>query len=117
MTARPLPVDECLRCERDRPIRCRGLCQACLNRSRHDGTVTDYGYVKTDRVRDYAQLRTAGYRVAAAGARVGVSGRTAQRYEKELAAAGQAPWRDRADERWRREKAGWPARQASQVAA
>lgn len=94
-----LPVGECARCERIRPLYGRSLCGACRTRCQRDGTLEDYGYVKEDRVADYilARRRVHGdgrpWSVAEASAAAGISMRTGQRYEAELARAGRAPWR------------------------
>jgi hypothetical protein len=88
-------VSECARCGQARPLVYRGLCAACRNRCLRDGTLAGYGYVKADRMADYAALRRRGEGTGAAGARIGVSARTAQRYEAQLLAAGQAPWTSR----------------------
>ncbi len=90
---RRLPVAECASCEQARPILGRGLCNACRWRHRDDGTIAEFGYVKADRVADYARFRLGGLGLAQAAARVGVSKRTGERYEAELAASGEAPWR------------------------
>lgn len=84
---------ECGSCERVRPLECRGLCHTCREGRRRDGTIGGFGYVKADRVADFARLRMAGAAVAGAAGRVGVSERTGWRYEAELAAAGRALWR------------------------
>jgi len=87
------PVAECASCERVRPIFGRGLCNACRWKRRDDGTIGEYGYVKADRIADYARLRGSGYGVYEAAERIGVSRRTAERYEASLRDAGEAPWR------------------------
>lgn len=86
-------VAECARCGRVRPLLGRGLCNPCRWMSRRNGTILDYGYVKADRVADYARLRGLGYELEDAAVRVGVSKRTAERYEAQLRDAGMAPWR------------------------
>jgi hypothetical protein len=86
-------VAECARCGHVRPLLERGLCNSCRTRCHDDGTITEFGYVKADRVADFARLRGNGCQVAEAGERIGVSRRTAERYEAELAGAGRAPWR------------------------
>jgi hypothetical protein len=68
------------------PIESRGLCAACRRRNRDRGTLGEFGYVKADRLADYAELRGLGVPVPAAAARLGVSERTAWRYEAELKA-------------------------------
>jgi hypothetical protein len=86
-------VAECASCELERPLYCRGLCRECHARHLADGTLDSFGYVKADRVSDYAALRAARVPIVTAAARLGVARRTAHRYETELAAAGKAPWR------------------------
>jgi hypothetical protein len=86
---------ECGSCEQVRPLMCRGLCHPCRERHRQDGTIAGFGYVKADRMADFARYRTAGADVAEAARRVCVSERTGWRYETELAASGRAPWRGR----------------------
>jgi len=104
VAAMPLPVvflygcrhrvSECARCELVRPVWYRGLCRPCVDRCRLDGTIGCYGYVKADRMADFAWLRLGGVDVAGAAGRVGVSERTGWRYETELAGSGRAPWRE-----------------------
>lgn len=98
-----IPVGECARCERERPLYSRGLCCICRRRCRADGTLADYGYVKADKIAEYALVRSRWVRgpdgelrhptIPEAAAAAGVNCRTGQRYEAELDAAGQAPWR------------------------
>ena len=77
-------LDECASCGQVRVIAHRGLCDPCTNRYERDGTITQWGYVKADRVADYAWLRRSGELLTVAAARVGVSERTAWRYEAQL---------------------------------
>jgi len=79
-------LDDCADCGRLMPMECRGLCAACRKRNRDRGTLGEFGYVKADRLADYAELRRARVPVPAAAARLGVSERTAWRYEAELKA-------------------------------
>ena len=89
-----VPVAECACCEQVLPILARGLCSRCRSWHRTHGTIDDYGYTKADRLADYVRLRDSGwYDVGQAAARIGVSRRTAERYEAELRVAGLAPWR------------------------
>lgn len=90
MTAR---VSECCSCERVLPVPRRGLCSRCYDRHLRYGTLDGFGYMKADRMADYARLRAGGADVPTAAARLGVTARTAWRYEGELAASGRAPWR------------------------
>jgi hypothetical protein len=76
------------------PILARGLCSRCRSWHRTHGTIGDFGYVKADRMADYARLRLNGHDVGPAAALVGTSKRTAERYEAELRDAGLAPWRE-----------------------
>jgi hypothetical protein len=93
------PLAGCALCERLRPIVSRGLCGNCRRLCHDDGTLTEFGWTKTERITEFAKAR--GIRrpdgtyppVGAAAAAAGVSERTGQRYENELAAAGLAPWR------------------------
>lgn len=89
-------VSECARCERVRPLFERGLCNSCRAVCRRKGTSAEFGYLKPDRMTDYAYRRRNGDCIALAAERIGVSKRTAERYEAQLVASGQAPWR------------GWP---------
>ena len=89
-----VPVAECAGCEQVLPILARGLCSRCRSWHRTHGTIGDYGYVKADRMADYARLRLNGHDVGPAAALVGTSKRTAERYEAELRDAGLAPWRE-----------------------
>ena len=87
-------VAECARCERQRAIEARGLCHSCRTTCQANGTIGEYGYVKPDRLEDYAYRRGQGDSPGTAAGRLGISKRTACRYETQLAAAGRAPWRD-----------------------
>jgi hypothetical protein len=78
----------------------RGLCNPCVWRCRDDGTIDGYGYTKADRMADYAHRRYNGDDIGLAASRLGISRRTAERYEAQLRDADQAPWRSR--EGWRR---------------
>lgn len=80
-------VAECASCGALRPIRNRGLCGKCTGRHRRDGTIGEFGWTKTERLAEYATLR-AGLTQVQAAARVGVSTRTATRYEAALRQAG-----------------------------
>jgi hypothetical protein len=102
--SQPLPVvffhgcrrilAECGRCGTVRPLVGRGLCNRCVWDTWADGTRGEYGYVKADRLAEFARYRLAGVGVGEAARRVCVSGRTGWRYEAELAASGCAPWRE-----------------------
>lgn len=84
----PCPrIAGCASCEKVRPLVTRGLCDACRWLCRQDGTITQWGYVKADRLADYARLRWNGAPVPAAASRIGVSERTAWRYEAEIRSA------------------------------
>lgn len=87
------PIAECARCEQVRPVRGRGLCEPCRKAAREDGTLNEYGWLRADRIAEYAQYRTGGLSVRAAARRLGVSERTCSRYEHALTSAGQAEWR------------------------
>lgn len=60
----------------------KGISQDCIER----------------RMAEYARWRERGESIGRAGARILVSLRTAERYEAALAAAGEAPWRERDDD-------------------
>ena len=78
-------VAECASCERTRPILSRGLCRSCKDRHLLDGALEEFGYLKADRMTDYEWLtRQCGELLPAAAARIGISERTAWRYEKQL---------------------------------
>jgi hypothetical protein len=79
-------LDDCADCGRFMPIDARGLCSACWTRNSDNGTLGEFGYVKADRLADFAEMRGLGVAVPAAAARLGVSERTAWRYEAELKA-------------------------------
>ena len=96
-------VAGCASCGLVRPLIHRGLCRPCRDRHWQAGTLGEFGYVKADRVADYAALRAAGESITAAADRLGVARRTAQRYEGELIASGDASWRRDA------RSSGWPA--------
>jgi hypothetical protein len=85
---RRLSLAECVSCERQMPMLGRGLCGMCRSRCAKDGTLTEYGYTKADRITDYVRLRTDGLTVTAAAVRIGVHRRSATRYEAELRADG-----------------------------
>jgi hypothetical protein len=72
---------ECASCLRPRQIATRGLCDCCRSRCRRDHTIGRWGEVKAARVEIYAALRAAGWSVAWSAWEVGVSVRTAWRYE------------------------------------
>ena len=86
------PVAECVSCNRVRPLPCRGLCVSCRDRHGDNGTLSDYGYVKSDRLAEYRRLRLGGLNITEAAKWIGVSRRTAGRYEASLIATGSAPW-------------------------
>ena len=77
----------CASCGEDRDLCCRGLCEKCRAQARRDGTLASFGYVKADRLADYAALRPA-FSVPVAAARIGVSERTGWRYEARSVPAG-----------------------------
>ena len=86
-------VAECASCEQIRPLPSRGLCVPCRELHRKAGTEAEFGYVKADRLADYADLRRDGELLEVAAARIGISERTAWRYEAELRdAAASAGW-------------------------
>ena len=72
---------ECGRCGQDKTLKARGLCSNCRNRCTADGTLGQYGWVRVNRLAEFSELRERHYPVEVAGARVGVSARTAWRYE------------------------------------
>ena len=72
---------ECGSCGRDKVIKARGLCSWCCHLRTLDGTLGQYGWVRADRLAEFRELRERHYPVELAGARVGVSARTAWRYE------------------------------------
>lgn len=78
-------IAACDCCGNTRKIICRGLCNSCRSRTRHHGSFKTWGYVKADRLAEYEGLRAAGYSLAQSAWTVGVSERTGQRYEAELA--------------------------------
>lgn len=79
-------LDDCADCGRLMPIEARGLCSTCRTRNRDRGTLGEFGCVKANRLADYAELRRRRVPVPVAAARLGVSERTAWRYEAELKA-------------------------------
>ena len=81
-----MQLRECDSCGELRDLPCRGLCPACRASHRRNGTLDGFGYVKADRLADFAVLRP-GLSVAAASGRLGVSVRTGFRYEAERRAA------------------------------
>jgi hypothetical protein len=74
---------ECAGCGQTRELVTRGLCVPCRGLHRRAGTITDFGYLKPDRLADYADLRST-HSVAVAARRLGLSERTGWRYEQEL---------------------------------
>ena len=72
---------ECGSCGLDKTLKARGLCSWCYKGRGRDGTLGQYGWVRADRLAEFGQLRDRHYPVEFAGARVGVSSRTAWRYE------------------------------------
>ena len=89
-------------CGKTRSLKARELCTTCHVHCTLDGTLGQYGWVRADRLAEFRELRERHYPVELAGARVGVSARTAWRYEaaRQLApvSAVQAS-RDRVDRR------------------
>ncbi len=77
-------VAECGDCGRLRPLPRRGLCNPCIHARRRDGTITEFGWTRADRLAEYAALRRDGLAIAGASARAGVSRRTGERYEAAL---------------------------------
>jgi ribosomal protein S14 len=77
-------VAECGDCGRQRPVARRGLCNTCVHAHVGDGTITEFGWTRADRLAEYAALRRDGLGVAEASARAGVSRRTGERYEASL---------------------------------
>ena len=78
-------MSECASCEHVRPLYYRGLCRPCRDSHRATRTIGQFGYIKADRLTDYAWLtRGCGESLSVAAARIGVSERTAWRYEAEL---------------------------------
>lgn len=86
-------VGECVRCERVRPLKSRGLCSRCRDVAAGDGTLEGYGQSRGERLEEFAGYRRRGLGIAQASARLGVCRRTGDRYEEALAESGQAPWR------------------------
>lgn len=84
---------ECARCGLLAPLAQRGLCRPCARACRKDGTIGEYGWLRPDRMGEFAALRRAGLSVERAAAGTGVCGRTGTRYEAALAAEGRATWR------------------------
>ena len=72
---------ECGSCGRDKTLKARGLCSWCHQKHTLDGTLGQYGWVRVNRLAEFGELRNRHYPVELAGARVGVSARTAWRYE------------------------------------
>lgn len=80
------------RCGCGRPVARRGLSKACYDRWRYWGCPQEIPVPahigndrrERDRLEDYAEIRAQGYRVEHAAARIGVSERTAWRYETQL---------------------------------
>jgi hypothetical protein len=81
------PAAACDCCGHTQRIKARGLCGVCYTRARDHGAVAKWGFVKADRLAEYAGLREAGASVESAAWDAGVSVRTGQRYEAELRAA------------------------------
>ena len=79
-------LEDCADCGQFMPMYARGLCSACFKRNQEGGTLGEFGRVRAGRLADYADLRRLGVPVPAAAVRLGVSERTAWRYEAELKA-------------------------------
>ena len=88
-----VPLAPCGRCRQVRPVISRGLCSTCDQRSRDDGTIEDYGWLKPDKMDAFATYRGRGLSIPAAARAAGISPRTGQRYETDLFDAGKAWWR------------------------
>jgi hypothetical protein len=93
-----MQLPECASCGHPRPIATRGLCDCCRSRCRRDHTIGRWGEVKAARLEMYAALRAAGWSLEWSAWEVGVSVRTAWRYEAEARDA---------------RSSGWPARRAA----
>jgi len=78
------PVADCIDCGRLRVVASRGLCMSCQTRHVREGDLSEWGYVRADRLAEFADLRRGSVPVTEAAARVGVSARTGQRYERDL---------------------------------
>lgn len=87
------PVAECAACGQVRMLPRRGLCRHCDRAAVLDGTIGEYGQTREDRLAEYAGYRARGLNIREAAERAGVSRRVGDRYEKDLAASGRAPWR------------------------
>lgn len=81
-------VAECASCGQPRVIRGRGLCDGCRKRHRRAGTISEYGWLKADRIALYREARGKGLSVEAAAVKAGVAERTGWRYEAALREAG-----------------------------
>lgn len=77
-------VAGCADCGRTGLIIRRGLCRPCVREHVRDGTITEFGWTRADRLAEYAALRRDGLGVAEASERAGVSCRTGWRYEAAL---------------------------------
>jgi hypothetical protein len=77
-------VAECACCGQRRVVKRRGLCRACEKRHERAGTIADWGWTKAERLAEYRQARAGGLSPHQAAARVGVTRRTAWRYEAAL---------------------------------
>lgn len=81
----------CASCGHDRARRARGLCNTCWNHHQAAGTLGQFPPTprgetrpRLHRVTDYAELRAYGELLDVAARRLGVSARTAWRYEARL---------------------------------
>jgi hypothetical protein len=75
-------VAECACCGQQRPVLCRGLCPACGWKHQKAGTLDQFGYTRRDKLADFGALRDHAVSIRDSASRIGISERTAQRYEQ-----------------------------------
>ncbi|MCW2929953.1 MAG: hypothetical protein JWM19_915 [Actinomycetia bacterium] len=76
-------VAECARCGLEKRIKGRGLCPACSSAVTRDGTIGEYGWMRDERLEEFAGHRRH-MNITRAGAATGISTVTAFRYERLL---------------------------------
>lgn len=103
------PIRVCAGCSRERPHKAHGLCQTCYSRRYHQALADDRESKIAARVQDYAEVRGQGETRETACARLGISVRTAVRYEGLL----RSGWRPPGWEEWLPDARRWVRRLAA----
>ncbi|WP_289009372.1 hypothetical protein [uncultured Thermomonospora sp.] len=107
---RPGPIRVCAECGREREHEAHGLCRTCYTRWRRRAALAAGRVPRiAARVQDYAEVRSLGETRETACARLGISVRTAVRYEGLL----RSGWRPPGWEEWLPDARRWVQRLAA----